>query len=389
MAETLSRMDRTRSTGRVVLASARYEYPPERVLGSDAWENEAKFQATNALVATGGICLPVNVDYAVPTWATADRPIRDALPAYQATRGGIRYVQPPDIGALAAATGIWTEATDLAPGAATKPLVSISCGTEQLVYVEAISTRLGFGNMQARFAPEQIAANTDLAIAAASRVAENNLLNLIAAQCVTAVTTPGTGSAGLLGAAREIITAIHQAVTAYRSAHRLPDSQTLTAIFPWWIKPLIKVDLAREQAHDNSSGFNVLTLTDDQAVSLLEDSTGINCIFHIDGQPSSVSGGVAQVYGIQGASATLLPFPTKVVWYLFAEGMFQFLDAGRLDLGVVRDSTLDATNDYETFVETFENVAFRGFASGAIQYVSTLPAIGVSSLPLDAHTEIP
>jgi len=27
-------------------------------------------------------------------------------------------------------------------------------------------------------------------------------------------------------------------------------------------------------------------------------------------------------------------------------GTFQFLDGGRLDLGVVRDSTLDATNDY-------------------------------------------
>lgn len=49
-----------------------------------------------------------------------------------------------------------------------------------------------------------------------------------------------------------------------------------------------------------------------------------------------------------------------VGWLLYPEGTYQFLDGGRLDLGVVRDSTLDATNDYETFVETFESVAMRG-----------------------------
>ena len=49
-----------------------------------------------------------------------------------------------------------------------------------------------------------------------------------------------------------------------------------------------------------------------------------------------------------------------LAWLLFVTGTFQFLDGGRLDLGVVRDSVLDATNDYETFVEVFEDVAFRG-----------------------------
>jgi hypothetical protein len=59
--------------------------------------------------------------------------------------------------------------------------------------------------------------------------------------------------------------------------------------------------------------------------------------------------------------------------------MIQFLDGGRLDLGIVRDSTLDATNDYETFVEVFESLAFRGFSSGAIQYVATISATGAST----------
>jgi hypothetical protein len=51
---------------------------------------------------------------------------------------------------------------------------------------------------------------------------------------------------------------------------------------------------------------------------------------------------------------------------------------------VVRDSTLDATNDYETFVETFEGIANRGFANGAIQIVTTLCPNGGSAGSVDA-----
>lgn len=64
-------------------------------------------------------------------------------------------------------------------------------------------------------------------------------------------------------------------------------------------------------------------------------------------------------------------------WLLFAEGSFQFLDGGRLDLGVVRDSVLDATNDYETFVETFEGIAFRGVEAYQVQ--STVVPTGASA----------
>ncbi len=381
MAQTLQRMPRNGAPrGDVLLASATWEYPEDRRLSEhDAWGNDSRIDAVaglQALTATGGICAPTNIDYSVPTWAVADRPLRDGLPAFQATRGGILFIQPPDIGTLAGATGIWTEATDAAPGALTKPIVSIQCGSQVQVFVDAITFRLGFGNMLSRFAPEQVAANTDLAVAAGARVAENNLLNKIAAVCVQNVTAP-VATTGL-GAVRDLITTLHQALAAYRNAHRIPDSQTITAVFPEWLKALLKTDLAREIGHQQDSSWNALMISDQQIEDLLA-ATGIHPIWHLDGQPSSVSGGVAQVFGIQGGGANILTFPTKVVFYLFPEGQIQFLDGGRLDLGVVRDSTLDATNDYEIFQETFESIAFRGFASGAIQYVTSLVATGASS----------
>ena len=75
-------------------------------------------------------------------------------------------------------------------------------------------------------------------------------------------------------------------------------------------------------------------------------------------------GTTAQVYGAQtGAGAALLAFLSSVVWYLFHEGAWLFLDMGRLDLGIVRDSSLNSTNDFEVFWETFEGAAFVGIES--------------------------
>ena len=85
--------------------------------------------------------------------------LRDlGVPSLQSTASG-----------LGSATGVWTEATDANPAGTTKPVFQVSCGSEQLTYLNAIPTRFGFGNMQGRFAPEQIAANTDVAISVAAR----------------------------------------------------------------------------------------------------------------------------------------------------------------------------------------------------------------------------
>jgi hypothetical protein len=375
MTRTLQRMSRQGPPrGKVLVASATTNYPPERTLGEDAYENARKIDAVGgALTASGGTCLPVNVDYSIPVFATAARPLRDGLPAYATPRGGIRFVPAPDLSEWSGATTVWTEATDANPEGATKPVVSLKCGTEQLIYTNAIPTRLGFGNMQGRFSPEQVAANTDLATAAAARVAENELLKLIAEQSVKDVT-----SATLIGATRDLLVCVDQVCAAYKSIHRLPDDAMLTAIFPRWVKDLIRSDLAREIGHSQNSDFNSLAVTD----ALIEDTLrahNVNPIFHLDGQPESSGKYPSQIFAQQAGEEAIKKYPEKLVWYCFPEGAVQFLDAGRLDLGVVRDSTLDATNDFEVFWESFEGIANRGFTNGILQLVSTLCASGATA----------
>jgi len=383
-----------RDTGprRRLVCSARWSYPENRQLTQDARLSTARMEAITspeAVVASGGICLPVNVDYSVPTWAAQDRPLRDGLPAFQADRGGLRFVTPPDIGApdlqgtasgLGEATGIWTEATDASPGASTKPVFQVVCGSEELVYLNAIPTRLSFGNMQGRFAPEQVAANTDLALSVAAREAELELLALMydASKQIPADT--------YLGATRDLLAAADILSKQYRYSHRMASDGPLTAVFPDWAKGVIRADMARELAHDND-GRDVLAITDDQIEAWFA-IRGINVIWTLDGLKAGTygTGGVPitnQFFPVATASTELVwPGQTgdgafMLSWLLYAEGSYQFLDGGRLDLGVVRDSVLDATNSYEMFVESFESAAFRGIEAYQVQ--STILPSGASA----------
>jgi hypothetical protein len=385
MASTLDRMSpRDAPMGRVLLATAEWkdQYDEDRRLsvtptgeGSDAALNTRRIDAhtsRDVLKATGGVCQPVNIDWSLDTWFTADRPLRDALPSYQASRGGLQYRQPIDFSAMLGATSVWTAATDANPGASTKPVVHIACPNVQTQYVDAVPTRLGFGNMQSRFDPETVAMNTDAAMAAASHVAELNLLAKIAAAATADITT-----AALLGAARDFMTTLRQSAAIYRDNHRIPDSQVITVCLWRGVRDLIIIDRIKELAHDDA-GDSTFHLGYDWVDSLFA-AAGCRPIWVIDPLPAN---GV--VYPLQGfapvAASTALPkFPASFVWHMWVEGSIQFLDGGRLDLGVVRDSTLDAVNDYETFVETFEGLAFRGYAGSVWQLVTTLCANGVSS----------
>jgi hypothetical protein len=113
-------------------------------------------------------------------------------------------------------------------------------------------------------------------------------------------------------------------------------------------------------------------MTPEQFVALLR-SNNVEPSFYIDSDSGS-----SQVFGTQSAGA-LLEFPTHVKWYLYPEGSFLFLDGGTLELGLVRDSVLNATNDFQIFGETFENVAFIGVESLAV--TSTVCDSGTVSLP--------
>lgn len=391
MAVKLDRMDPRQGSNRVTVASVGWGhlYPEERHLmndgAGDALKLDAGFRAASRrtglapLAASGGVSLPTNVDYAEDTWAVADRPVRAGLDPYAVDRGGLLYRQPPTLAALADASTIWTNANDIDPtDPTTKPVLQITAPDTEQVYISAVPTRLGFGNLMGQFDPETIAANTDLAIAAAARIAETNLLTVIAG-FATGVTT-----AQVMGASRDFFQALTKVQAAYRFQFRLARDLPLSVILPSWVLDLFKADRIFELAHDSAGSFDPFMI-DDSYVERAFAALHLYPIWSLDALPANSSvtpNFVTQnftAFPAQGSGGTAPAFPTEIVWTLFIKGSIQFLDGGRLDLGVVRDSTLDATNDYETFVETFENAANRGFPGGVIQVVSSVLPTGASA----------
>ena len=340
-----------------IVASVTTSFPEDRTLTQDAESNWAKINAVTspeALVASGGHAAPFETKYDIFGLGTTARPVRDALPRFQADRGGIRFVTPPVLSSYGNAVGVWTNAVDTNPGTDVKASLTVSAAAEQTVATDAVTLQLQFGNLMTRAYPELIARHNELGLIQHAREAEQNLLSKIGSAS-TAVTTTS-----LIGFGRDFLVQLGRAAAAYRSRHRLEADAPLRAIIPAWVKDAMAADLALAMPGDGT----------------------LNAYAEIDGYVASR--GVAltasldqNVSGAQSASAALNEFADSFTWYLFAEGSFLFLDGGTLDLGIIRDSTLVGTNDYKMFVETFEGIAFIGVE--ALVITSTISINGVAA----------
>ena len=384
-ADVLRGLSRQSQHGKVTIASARWDYPEERVLHEGATLDNTEKMAmvaaarrnNDALTASGGVPLPVNVDWKVEVWADADMPISDSLDSFQATHGGLTWRVPINVADMSSATTVWTAATDASPGASVKAVQSITIPTPTTALVDAIATRVGFGNFAGQFDPDLLAENTEQSLNFAARVTEIHLLDLIAAQATS------VSSSATLGSSRSFLAVLDQVLAQFRYTNRLSRSNVgLAAILPDWLKDVIRADRTLELAHDGQSvdPFQIPDAWIEECFSV----RGVRPIWARDGQLAQSGSGSkvafpAQSFAAPAAAGAITAYPTSAAWYLFIDGAIQRLDGGRLDLGVVRDATLDATNDYETFVELFVGIAYRGFASGLLQIVTPILATGHSS----------
>jgi chemotaxis protein histidine kinase CheA len=343
-----------------IVASITTSFPEERTLTQDAESNWNKIQnvvGPEALVASGGHQTPFEVKYDIFGIGSAVRPLRDALPRFQADRGGIRYIVPPVLSDYPNAVGIWTAANDSAetPSPSAKLSLSVTAATETTVATDAVTLQLQFGNLLTRAYPELIARHNELGLIQHAREAEQQILTRLTAAS-TAVTTTS-----LIGMGRDYLVQLGRAAAAYRSRHRLESDAPLRVIAPAWIKDAMAADLTLSMPGDS-------TMSAYGEIDAYIASRGINMTWHLDD---------ANMSGAQSGSAALNEFYDSFTWYIFAEGTFLFLDGGTLDLGIIRDSTLVGTNDYKMFVETFEGVAKVGVES--LKVVSTINVNGVAA----------
>lgn len=370
------------AAGRHDVARMEFTYPADRVLeGTNEAGNMAKINAARgpqALTAAGGgLCLPLEVRYDIETIGVVDRPVRAALSGFQVERGGLQYRAPFDALTMNAGLGVWTQADDVAAPLVPKTCFAVTCPGVLEASIYSTYLCLEFANMTARFDNEWVDATTQSSMVAWARFAENQLLSRLAAgsKIIRGV--------HLLGAVRDVLINFDRIAAYYRNRHRLNDAVALHMLAPRFLIDMLRTDMAMQMT--NASPAELFAI----AQGALEQwfaTRNINVTWHLDGLVGATVSGITypdQFYADLAAGAGVPAYPVAIDTLLWREGDWLFLDGGTLDLGLVRDSALNLRNRYQTFIETFEGVAFIG--KECLRLILPIVPSGASSGTIDPH----
>ena len=317
--------------GKQVLATAeiqhKYTLTDDPVRNAEVLANLTADAQQDIMVAAGGICAPPEVLYRFFNVATTSGILQ--LPSVNAPRGAVSIPVSPSLGDILGQSGIateWTAANDAdpTPSPATKPVYIFECPDFEDCTVSAWPTILQFGNFAARFFPEAIANVTGLAVVAAARTLNAARLAFITAAAVAGNVTD-TGGGGL----NQLTTNLGGNANDYRATYGMSRDAILDVALPAWVPDALLADAI---ARDSTTEYGDIRGKIDGLFNSLRLRP--QWVYDLDDQTDGDFENVANV----------------LMW---APGTVVELDGGTLDLGVVRDSTLNASNNYQTFVEPF------------------------------------
>ncbi|WP_086559866.1 major capsid protein [Streptomyces africanus] len=304
----------------------------------------------DALLAGGGWCAPSEVTY--DFFNIADTPVGLIdLPTVGVSRGGIRYPVSPSIGEVffqnagsnpasgfggfgvtfsnASDPWLWTEADDIATvtGSVNKPTLRVPCPTFDETRLEAYGISLTAGNLTDDAYPEATANFIRLLRAAYAHVINARLISLMVARSTSAIAVGGTSPA-----TQTILNSVELAAIDYRSKFAMREDAVLEIVLPRWTLAVIRADLAWRTSVERES------VSDAQITAWFTDRAV---------RPQFVSDWQVRGTGQFGrTSANMTAWPTSVDMMMYAAGTFLHGNGLQLDLGVIRDSALNAENDH-------------------------------------------
>ena len=308
----------------------------------------------DALVAGGGWCAPSEINY--DFFNISGQPRTIDLPTMGVSRGGIRFPVSPAIGdvffsagaASATASGmggfgfafgngtdpwLWTESDDIltVTGSVNKPVLRVPCPTFSEVRLECYGIALTAGNLTDDAYPESTQNFIRLLRAAYAHAINARLIALMVAASAGAVSLGTAANA----AVPQIPNAVALAATDYRNRYAMDEDAVLEVVFPFWLLELMRSDLGYKPGIDSLDMMQVV----DAAIIGLFTSRNV--------RPQFVSDYQVRGTGLPGVSTeNLAVWPTAVTFMLYAAGTFVHGTGLQLDLGVIRDSVLNAENDY-------------------------------------------
>lgn len=313
------------------------EYDLEGLDQAATWDAIQAGAAPSALTAAGGWCAPSEIVYDLFEVECTSESLF-TLPTFRVTRGGVRWpVFAPHDEAFNPGF-VWTEANDIAAtgGTPTKPCVRIPCPTFTECRLDATGLCITAGNLIDRAYPEQVRWFLNRAMRAYERNNAIRKLNLVLADTAPAVL------AASFGAASATVAGLLLQAADYRQLHGLCANETLDVTAPSWLTEIFKADVARQEGVFTGEG----SLPTDAAVGAWFAAANLN-LKYIDNW--------------QEFTHPALTWPTSVQVLISYPGSYVEFNGGRLDIGVIRDSVLNATNDYTAvWFEEFYCVGRRG-----------------------------
>lgn len=340
-----------------------------RNFGADVTVNSADPEATErairnavsekslpggSLVASGGWCAPSETLYDLLETESSDGLI--SLPEIHVARGGINFTKGPKFGDLFGKVGFnYTEADDKAGKYAPtsdsdptlkegpKPVYRVPCTGFEEVRLNAAGVIVQAGLLQQRGFQELVARTIRGVLNAhAHKMSERYIDSLVNGS--TAVSMP----AAQVGATAPILSAIDLQAEHYKYVGRLSRSTSLEVVLPYWVRGLIRSDLARRL------GVDLLDVSDSRMDGWFR-ARGINVQYVYDWQ------------ALTGDGSGFTKWGSEVKFLMYSAGTFVKGTSDILTLDTVYDSTLLGQNDYTAlFTEEGWLVAKMGHDSRVV-----------------------
>jgi hypothetical protein len=288
-----------------------------------------------ALVAAGGWCAPSEISYDLFNIVCEDGMLD--LPTVGINRGGIRFPVSPDFSSLSGNSALWSwnETQDIAAvtGTAqsgTKTCGRVPCPTFSEVRLECNGVCLTVGNLMDDAYPELIENHTRLLFAYNAHQMNLRRINKLVAASVAVSGFTGLGAVGD-STVNNVLGALALQAIDYRAKFAMCQDAVLETVLPYWVLEMMRADLRRR------NGIELISVADSYLMDLF-DALNIRIQFVGDWQ--------LRTAGYPGASGGILAWPTQVQALMYAPGTFVLGEGLQLNLGVIRDSVLNATNDY-------------------------------------------
>jgi hypothetical protein len=297
----------------------------------------------DALVAGGGWCAPSEIRYDFFNIACSSGMID--LPTFGVTRGGIQFPVSPSladtVGSIAfggfaveftnaSAPWLWTEADDIAAatGSPTKPCVRVPCPTFSEERLECFGICLTAGNLTDSAYPEATQHMIRLLMTAHDHAMNARFIAQMVADSTAAITIGGEVDDS---AAPRIYNSVGLAATDVRERFGMCIDDVLEVVLPSWVREVLRADLAWK------AGVELPAVSNEQITSYFTDRN-VRVQWVDDWQVR----GTSQF----GNATALTAWPTTVDFLIYPAGTFVRGTGMSLDLGVVRDSVLNQTNDH-------------------------------------------